>query len=218
MPTACGATVGGLWLSTKQTRLKPIFEVAPQLSDVPVGSFQADQDALAQSLGITFSRGDGFYDRVDHDLCQRVFPPALQPYAVADLVKGGTHDFEVVWIDCSPCERHDQGPMTIKTQELFSRNIDVFKFTSGRSRLFALETPQVPSRKKSPAEAGPSVDHELTCNSRTPDSVPIFAAIGIGVGLAASPSHTIGQTGPYPAVRWIKRGRCFAPAPKAQTA
>jgi hypothetical protein len=28
--------------------------------------------------------------------------------------------------------------------------------------------------------------------------------IGIGVGLAASPSHTTVHTGPYTAVRWIK--------------
>jgi hypothetical protein len=35
--------------------------------------------------------------------------------------------------------------------------------------------------------------------------LPHSAAIGIGVGLAASPSHTTGHTGPYPAVRRIKR-------------
>jgi hypothetical protein len=32
------------------------------------------------------------------------------------------------------------------------------------------------------------------------------------------PSHTTVHTGPYTAVRWIKRGRSFTPAPKAQPA
>ena len=59
---------------------------------------------------------------------------------------------------------------------------------------------------------------EVDSGKRPGASTDFRHEIGIGVGLAASPSHTTGHTGPYPAVRWIKRRRCFAPAPKAQTA
>src|SRR5258707_1780162 len=51
----------------------------------------------------------------------------------------------------------------------------------------------------------PSSDHGKTSD------------IGIGGASRLLPSHTTGHTGPYPAVRWIKHGRCFAPVPKGQT-
>jgi hypothetical protein len=44
------------------------------------------------------------------------------------------------------------------------------------------------------------------------------AQSGLGGFSRLLPSHTTGHTGPYPAVRWIERGRWFTPTPKAQTA
>src|ERR1039458_10756506 len=41
------------------------------------------------------------------------------------------------------------------------------------------------------------------------------SAIGIGGASRLLPSHTTVRTGPYTAVRWIKRWRSFAPTPEA---
>jgi hypothetical protein len=96
-------------------------------------ALEAGEDRLTEPLGIPLPGGGSLYDCVDHELCQGVFPATLQPQPVADLVEGGAHNLEVIWIDCSPCKRHDECPMTIESEELFSGNDDGFKCASGRA-------------------------------------------------------------------------------------
>jgi hypothetical protein len=95
-------------------------------------ALEAGEDRLTEPLGIPLPGGGSLYDCVDHELWG-VFPATLQPQPVADLVEGGAHNLEVIWIDCSPCKRHDECPMTIESEQSFSGNDDGFKCASGRA-------------------------------------------------------------------------------------
>jgi hypothetical protein len=71
---------------------------------------QMNQHQLAHAVWVAFScRGD-FYDCVDHDIGDAILSAALQPKSLAHLVEGSAHEHKVVWINCSPGERHDGSP------------------------------------------------------------------------------------------------------------
>ena len=80
------------------------------------------------------------------------------------------------------------------------------RWQSGRHPF--LKAPQWPKEQKPTPENGNGKQAEKSyCHSKYLRQFErlVVPSIGIGVGLTASPSHTTVHTGPYTAVRWVKR-------------
>jgi hypothetical protein len=105
--------------------------LARRLGDVPVHLLQTNQSQLAYAVGVAFPGPGDFDDCVDHDIGDAILSAALQPKSLAHLVEGSAHELKVVWINCSPGERHDGSPDDRKEAIIFGEHwwIQVHKCT-----------------------------------------------------------------------------------------